>query len=244
MKTLSKPGSTLSTCANHLAAVGLALTWRECGAQPGCRDGGRVGPGRNDRAVPHDRGGLRGAWLPRRADGRLAPGPATTSTALPRLDRHTRAAHLRRDRWHRASDQGGPRMKSTIADLDAIRAEDTSTAPDSEVLTVDEGARFLKIGRNALYDVIGRGEVPHQRIGKTIRISRSQLVRWLAGSCEVAAKGSFYPPTATRELDAGVAGKVRCCRADDASGSPEPQRPTPRKPPRMPKGTHRTRHEP
>jgi len=71
---------------------------------------------------------------------------------------------------------------------------DTSTPPANdpldEVLTVEQAAEFLKVGRNALYDAIGRGDVPHRRIGKTIRLSRYQLVRWLAGSCEVSAKGS------------------------------------------------------
>jgi excisionase family DNA binding protein len=42
-------------------------------------------------------------------------------------------------------------------------------ADESDVMTVEEGAAFLRVGRNALYNAIGRGEVPHARIGKTIR---------------------------------------------------------------------------
>jgi excisionase family DNA binding protein len=68
---------------------------------------------------------------------------------------------------------------------DADTKPETVDAP--EVLTVDEAAEFLRMGRNSLYGAIGRGEVPHQRIGKTIRLSRAALMRWLAGSCEVAA---------------------------------------------------------
>lgn len=49
----------------------------------------------------------------------------------------------------------------------------------TDVMTVDEAAVFLRVGRNAVYDAIGRGEVPHRRIGKTIRLSRAVLVRWL-----------------------------------------------------------------
>lgn len=48
-----------------------------------------------------------------------------------------------------------------------------------DVLTVDEGAELLKIGINQLYNAIGRGEVPHRRIGRTIRLSRTVLLRWL-----------------------------------------------------------------
>lgn len=55
---------------------------------------------------------------------------------------------------------------------------------DGEVLTVAEAAKFLRVGINQLYDAIGRLEVPHRRIGKSIRLSRSALVRWLAGEQE------------------------------------------------------------
>lgn len=60
-------------------------------------------------------------------------------------------------------------------------------ADESDVMTVEEGAAFLRVGRNALYDAIGRGEVPHACIGKTIRLSRAALVRWLERSCEAAS---------------------------------------------------------
>jgi excisionase family DNA binding protein len=44
---------------------------------------------------------------------------------------------------------------------------------DPDVMTVEEGAAFLRVGRNQLYDAIGRGEVPHRRIGRTIRLSKT-----------------------------------------------------------------------
>ncbi|HEX2691399.1 MAG TPA: helix-turn-helix domain-containing protein [Kofleriaceae bacterium] len=68
-------------------------------------------------------------------------------------------------------------------------ADDPTPAdePNGDVLTVDEVAVFFRIGRNALYDAIGRGDVPHRRIGKTIRLSRSALVRWLGRSCGAAS---------------------------------------------------------
>ncbi len=49
-----------------------------------------------------------------------------------------------------------------------------------DVLTVTEAATLLGISRNTLYDAIGRGEVPHQRIGKLIRLSRARLLGWLS----------------------------------------------------------------
>ena len=53
---------------------------------------------------------------------------------------------------------------------------------DTDVLTVEEAAEYLRVGRNALYDAIGRGEIPHRRIGKSIRLLRGELLRWLAGA--------------------------------------------------------------
>jgi excisionase family DNA binding protein len=57
-----------------------------------------------------------------------------------------------------------------------------------DVLTVREAARFLRIGRNALYDCCARNEIPHRRIGKLIRFRRGSLVAWFAscGRSEVA----------------------------------------------------------
>jgi excisionase family DNA binding protein len=51
---------------------------------------------------------------------------------------------------------------------------------EHDVLTVVEAAKLLRIGRRAMYDAIGRNEVPHRRLGKQIRLSRAALVEWLA----------------------------------------------------------------
>ncbi len=57
----------------------------------------------------------------------------------------------------------------------------------ADVMTVVEAARFLRIGRNQLYTAIMRDEVPHVRIGRTIRLSRTAIVRWLNRSCGAAS---------------------------------------------------------
>ena len=61
---------------------------------------------------------------------------------------------------------------------------------ESDILKVAEAAKLLRIGRNQLYDAIARGEVPHFRVGKNIRLSRVALMRCLE-SCgqQVAKKG-------------------------------------------------------
>lgn len=64
---------------------------------------------------------------------------------------------------------------------------DSGVPHDDDVLTVEQAAKFLRLGRNAVYDAIGRGEIPHRRIGRAIRLSRAALVQWLAGSCGAAS---------------------------------------------------------
>ena len=54
-------------------------------------------------------------------------------------------------------------------------------------LTVPEVANRLRIGRNAAYDAVRRGEIPSLRIGNTIRISTVAFEAWLAGSAAASA---------------------------------------------------------
>jgi excisionase family DNA binding protein len=48
-----------------------------------------------------------------------------------------------------------------------------------DVLDVEGVARLLRIGRNTIYDLVGRNEIPHRRLGKQIRFSRAAIMRWL-----------------------------------------------------------------
>ncbi len=63
--------------------------------------------------------------------------------------------------------------------VDRSVAEPETPATKLDVLTVDEAAELLRIGRNQLYELIGRCEIPHRRIGRTIRLSRAAVTRWL-----------------------------------------------------------------
>lgn len=62
---------------------------------------------------------------------------------------------------------------------------ETSTG---EILTVEEAAKFLRLGINTLYEAVGRLEIPHRRIGRTIRFSRTGLVRWLSEPCKATSR--------------------------------------------------------
>lgn len=43
------------------------------------------------------------------------------------------------------------------------------------ILTVEETAAFLRIGRSAAYDAVRRGDLPSVRIGRSLRVPRHQL---------------------------------------------------------------------
>lgn len=58
------------------------------------------------------------------------------------------------------------------------------------VLTVEEAADFLRIGRSAAYEGVKTGAIPHVRIGKLIRIPKAALLEWL-GQSETAPGGNL-----------------------------------------------------
>lgn len=56
---------------------------------------------------------------------------------------------------------------------------------DTAVIRVEDLAARLDIGRRAAYEAVARGDVPGViRIGRSIRISRVAVDRWLAGEPE------------------------------------------------------------
>lgn len=53
-------------------------------------------------------------------------------------------------------------------------------APD--VLTVAEAAALARVGRNAMYETVARGEIFAVRIGRSVRIPKIALARFLGAS--------------------------------------------------------------
>jgi excisionase family DNA binding protein len=50
-----------------------------------------------------------------------------------------------------------------------------------DVLTVEEAAHVLRIGRSAAYAAVAAGQIPALRLGRKLRISRAAIERMLAG---------------------------------------------------------------
>ncbi len=56
-------------------------------------------------------------------------------------------------------------------------ARDTSS--DDDVIDVGGVVRMLHVGRNKVYEMVARNEIPHRRFGRRIRFSRTAIMRWL-----------------------------------------------------------------
>lgn len=55
---------------------------------------------------------------------------------------------------------------------------------EDDVLDVPDVMRLLHLGRNSVYGLVSRHEIPFRRLGKQIRFSREALMRWLS-SCSL-----------------------------------------------------------
>jgi len=56
------------------------------------------------------------------------------------------------------------------------------TEVESEILTLDEIAAYLKAGKRTVYRLAQKGEIPAFKLGGTWRFRRSELDRWIAES--------------------------------------------------------------
>lgn len=50
-----------------------------------------------------------------------------------------------------------------------------------EYLKVPEVAEVLRIARSRAYELVADGKIPSVRIGRSVRINRRELERWLEG---------------------------------------------------------------
>jgi excisionase family DNA binding protein len=58
-----------------------------------------------------------------------------------------------------------------------------------DVLDVPQVAILLAVGRNTIYALVARNEIPHRRLGKAIRFSRAAVMQWLSRSWRDAKEG-------------------------------------------------------
>ena len=51
---------------------------------------------------------------------------------------------------------------------------------ESDLLTVPEAAKLLRISRNLAYELVARQQLPCVRLGRVIRVPRTSLDAWIA----------------------------------------------------------------
>ncbi len=53
------------------------------------------------------------------------------------------------------------------------------------IFTVTETAKYLKISKTKMYNLVKAGEIPHLKIGKNVRIRETDLVKWMESQFKV-----------------------------------------------------------
>lgn len=63
---------------------------------------------------------------------------------------------------------------------DSDQAANVPLESGHDVLDVPQVASLLCVGRNTIYGLVARNEIPHRRLGKAIRFSRAAVMSWLS----------------------------------------------------------------
>jgi excisionase family DNA binding protein len=50
---------------------------------------------------------------------------------------------------------------------------------EDPILTIPEVARYLKVSKSKIYDLVSKQEIPHLRIGRNVRIREKDLQMWM-----------------------------------------------------------------
>ena len=66
--------------------------------------------------------------------------------------------------------------------------EDEVDEQRHEYLKVPEVAEVLRIARGRTYELVGSGEIPSVRIGRSVRVSRRELDKWLEKQRQPSAR--------------------------------------------------------
>jgi excisionase family DNA binding protein len=114
------------------------------------------------------------------AGSRYGPTPAADGRAdRPRPVTTPRAPE---QQWRPTSNPGDHPPTSPSVPLDLAGSSTCALATLPEVLTAREAAAILRVGRNQLYQAVGRGELGAVRIGRSIRIPKQALLDLLASA--------------------------------------------------------------
>jgi len=60
----------------------------------------------------------------------------------------------------------------------------------SDILTVEEAAKYMRISRNSAFEAVRKGELPAVRIGRRLLVSKQALLRLFDTACIPASIGA------------------------------------------------------
>ena len=55
---------------------------------------------------------------------------------------------------------------------------------DDPIMTIPEVARYLKISKAKMYYLVSQKQIPHIRLGRNVRVRKSDLMKWLETQIE------------------------------------------------------------
>ena len=62
--------------------------------------------------------------------------------------------------------------------------EEELLVAEEELLTADEVAALLKVGKKWVYGAVRRGKFPHVKVGRYVRFSKVQVDEWIRAGGE------------------------------------------------------------
>ena len=81
-----------------------------------------------------------------------------------------------------------PRAPTTGHGSALVVNQQHPTTPTDDVIDVQAVARLLHVGRNTVYALVSRNQIPHRRLGKQIRFHQAAVMRWLDSWSSQGAK--------------------------------------------------------
>ena len=76
-----------------------------------------------------------------------------------------------------------------MSNTDVTATATAAPTLDDVALDVPQVASLLSVGRNTIYALVAKNQIPHRRLGKAIRFSRAAVMSWLSTSWQVAKEG-------------------------------------------------------
>jgi excisionase family DNA binding protein len=72
-------------------------------------------------------------------------------------------------------------MEKRVNQLELFEFEEEEKKALSNLLTVEELSKVLKVKRSWIYEKVRQGRIPHYKLGKYLRFDLFEIKKWLKG---------------------------------------------------------------